>query len=91
MPFIEQLHLKYGKRGLHVLGISIDEDVVALKRFLSKHNPQYLTLHDRDKGFKEWGITVVPTVVLVKNSIVQGVFYYSDGATIESAVRKALE
>lgn len=90
MPEIDRIKRKYEGKGFSVISISIDEDSKALRKFLSGLTSIEPVYHDNSKGFKKWGVTVVPTVFLLKNGVVKGIFYFSDVAKIEGAVRAEL-
>jgi len=46
MPSLERLHRALGKEGLTVVGISVDEDEAALRRFVEQHKLTFPMLRD---------------------------------------------
>ncbi len=46
MPSLEGLHRALGKEGLAVVGISVDEDETALRRFVEQHGLTFSILRD---------------------------------------------
>jgi peroxiredoxin len=46
MPSLERLHRALAGEGLVVLGISVDEDEAALRRFVSEHGVSFPVLRD---------------------------------------------
>jgi thiol-disulfide isomerase/thioredoxin len=70
MPEVQKIHEKYGSKGLTVLGISIDErGAKAVTPFLNKSKVKftYPILLDTKEAWKQWGVKVIPTVMLVKD------------------------
>ncbi|MDQ3818721.1 MAG: TlpA family protein disulfide reductase [Acidobacteriota bacterium] len=65
MPYLESLRLRYGKKGLVVLGIT-DEDADAARAFLKSHGYTFTTLVDEGgKVGESYGIERIPTTVVI--------------------------
>jgi cytochrome c biogenesis protein CcmG/thiol:disulfide interchange protein DsbE len=48
-PVMDELHQKYGPKGLVVLAVNVDEDVAAMKDFLKDHPVKFTIVHDATK------------------------------------------
>lgn len=48
-PAMEDLHKKYGEKGLIILAINVDENVAAMKDFLKEHAASFTIVHDATK------------------------------------------
>lgn len=48
-PVMEELHQKYGTKGLVILAVNVDEDVAAMKDFLKSHPATFTIVHDATK------------------------------------------
>lgn len=92
-PVLEELHQRYKARGLIVLGVSVDEDAAAMKRFLQKNAVSFPSV--RDQAHKLVGamkISTMPTSVLVDRSgAIRFVNAGFKGAETEALYRKQIE
>jgi cytochrome c biogenesis protein CcmG, thiol:disulfide interchange protein DsbE len=73
MPALEELHRRYGPRGLTVLGVSVDVDNDTLKSFLEQHNVTFIIMQDPDAQVlrREFGSYKMPeSYLLDKNGVV---------------------
>lgn len=59
-PHMDQLYREYAQRGLVVLGVSVDEDASAMRRFLEAVPVSFPTVRDRDQ--KLVALADVPTM-----------------------------
>jgi len=48
-PVMEELHQKYGSKGLVILAVNVDEKAASMKDFLKEHPVQFTILHDATK------------------------------------------
>jgi len=48
-PVMEELHKKYGTKGLVILAVNVDEQAAAMKDFLKDHPATFTILHDATK------------------------------------------
>lgn len=48
-PVMEDLHKKYGQKGLVILAVNVDEDAGAMKDFLQAHAVTFPIVHDATK------------------------------------------
>jgi len=48
-PVMEELHKKYGQKGLVVLAVNVDEDKAAMQEFLKDHTATFTIVHDATK------------------------------------------
>jgi len=48
-PVMEELHQKYGAKGLVILAVNVDEEADAMKDFLKSHPVTFTIVHDQTK------------------------------------------
>jgi cytochrome c biogenesis protein CcmG/thiol:disulfide interchange protein DsbE len=48
-PAMEELHQKYGAKGLVIVAVNVDEDAGAMKDFLKDHAATFAIVHDASK------------------------------------------
>ena len=48
-PVMEELHQKYGAKGLVILAVNVDEKAAAMTDFLKEHPVKFAILHDATK------------------------------------------
>jgi len=48
-PVMEELHQKYGAKGLVILAVNVDEDAGAMKDFLKSHTAGFIIVRDAGK------------------------------------------
>ncbi len=48
-PVMDELHQKYGSKGLVILAVNVDENTAAMKDFLKNHPAKFIILHDATK------------------------------------------
>ena len=95
IPHLKELSSKYGKQGLQVLGMSVDDgDVKIVKEFVAEKRITYpVALADEDLQ-ADYGLRSVPTIyVITKKGIVAEKFMgLSDetGKAMESLIKKLL-
>jgi len=70
IPHIKKMHEKYNKQGFEVIGISLDDNVDELKKFIAKENLPWSSIYDRDSprgaGLADhYGVQAIPFAVLV--------------------------
>nr|MBC8875589.1 redoxin family protein [Planctomycetota bacterium] len=70
IPNIRNYYDLYHDRGFDVVDISLDEDRKALQRYLDEEQLPWVTLHEKEAGWKSflsryYGIRAVPTMLLV--------------------------
>jgi len=94
MPKLQELQDTYGGRGLHVLGISIDEKADRVREFAEKRNVEYrIAVDDADQPtWAAYGVKAVPTSFLIDRTgnIVARWVGKPDAAAVEEAVARAL-
>jgi peroxiredoxin len=98
MPGIENLHQRFGAKGLTVLGINpYDTDATKLKSFMGSREFTYRVLLDQERLLPEQvGIDTYPTLLLVdaasKNILhIQTGFSEDDEAALDKLIRSYLE
>ncbi|MBM4315032.1 MAG: redoxin domain-containing protein [Deltaproteobacteria bacterium] len=72
IPNFKSLHATYGKQGLEIVNIDIQESKEKVTRFATKHELPYRTLLDSDGAVSAlYEVRGVPTVILVdKNGMI---------------------
>jgi len=70
IPNIKKLHEKYNKQGFEVIGISLDNSMDELKKFIAKENLPWPSIYDMDEKrtsvlSNHYGVTAIPFAVLV--------------------------
>ena len=97
-PFMQELHKKYQRQGLVVVGANTWEQGVdsktAATKYAKDHKYEYTMTTNNDKYAEQWGITGIPTFILVdENGVVKNVFVgfaESSKSKMETAVRGLL-
>lgn len=66
LPSLDQFQRELADQGVVVLGVSIDKDPKAYKRFLDKYNVSFLTARDPDNKINsEYGTFKIPETYLI--------------------------
>jgi len=66
LPSLDQFQRELADQGVVVLGVSIDKDPKAYKRFLNKYNVSFLTARDPDNKINsEYGTFKIPETYLI--------------------------
>lgn len=98
MPVLEEMHQKYAKRGLNVIGVNpYDKNTEALKKFLHERQISYPMLLDNERWLVEQlNVTTYPTLLLVdaaskKVLYVQEGFSEDDATALDKLIRSYLE
>lgn len=94
-PFYNALHDELGRRGLCILGVSVDEQASNVRTFLRRTPAKFRILHDPSGGVAaRFGPQRMPTsFVIDRNGLVRHVHYGFDArekAAIEREVRALL-
>ncbi len=95
IPHIINLNRKYGKQGLQVLGMSVDEDGDnALKSFISEKKINYPVALTSEDLQADYGIRSVPTLFIINKKGVVAEKYqgYSDevAKSMETTIKRLL-
>jgi cytochrome c biogenesis protein CcmG, thiol:disulfide interchange protein DsbE len=72
-PTLATLHEKYGKRGLVVIGIDLQESAAKVKEYVKEHQVPYRVLLDSDASVaRKYGVSAIPAffVIDAKGAIV---------------------
>ena len=94
-PFMNDMQQRYGKKGLKVIAINLDNDKAAAKKFLSKHPAKFTIAYDPNgKTPGLYGLKVMPTSYLIdrKGNLIdihKG-FKENQKAKLEKRIAKAL-
>lgn len=94
-PFLNRMQLQYGTKGLHILGINVDEKRADATRFLGKIPAQFSVLYDAaGKTPQAYDLKVMPSSYLIgrdgKIRLVHQGFRAKDQAELEAAIASAL-
>jgi thioredoxin-like negative regulator of GroEL len=70
MPNVYENYVKYHPQGFEVLAVSLDKDLMDLKRFLVEKNPPWVVLADEHPSnpqsmASKFGIRAIPTMLLI--------------------------
>jgi cytochrome c biogenesis protein CcmG, thiol:disulfide interchange protein DsbE len=85
IPHIIELNRKYGKQGLQILGLSLDEDKNDLIDFITPKKLNYPVALANEELQTEYGLHSIPTIVLIdKKGIVVEKYM---GLTDETAIK----
>ena len=95
IPHLINLNRKYGKQGLQVLGMSVDEDGdKALKSFISEKKINYPVALTSEDLQADYGIRSVPTLFIINKKGVVAEKYqgYSDevAKSMETTIKRLL-
>ncbi|MBU1026549.1 MAG: TlpA family protein disulfide reductase [Candidatus Margulisbacteria bacterium] len=88
--FLEELHDKYHKKGLQVIGISFDRKGNKLASFISKNGLKYSILHDKKlKTLKKFRILIIPTLLVIdKKGNIKSIYVDFDKNVKESVAEE---
>ena len=93
IPFLNSLNRKYGKQGLQILGVSVDEgNGRDVKNFIIDRKIGYPVAISGEDLQTEYGLRSIPTIfVISKKGMVAEKFQgYSDQTAIENAIKRLL-
>ncbi|MCW9013247.1 MAG: TlpA family protein disulfide reductase [Gammaproteobacteria bacterium] len=94
-PFMNDMHKRYEKKGLKVIGINLDSEKADADRFLKKFPADFTVAYDAEgKTPKTYKLSVMPTSYLIDRrgnmiDIHQG-FKEGQAADLETKIKKAL-
>jgi len=89
IPRLKNIFQTYGKKGLVLINIDIQEPRDKVKRFAEKHRlPYRVLLDERAEVAKKYGIQGVPTFVLID---VNGLIVCQQCISIEPLIEKTLK
>lgn len=94
-PWLNEMQAKYGAKGFHIVGISVDTKMADAKTFLAEVPAKFTVAFD-EKGVtpKQYGIKGMPSSVLLDGNgkvIMQHTgFKDSEKAQLEQAIAQAL-
>ena len=91
-PWIETLQRRYGGRGVHIVGIDMEEGAAAAQRFRAKYGLTYPVVVDSGTLQDLYNINGLPVHIFIKRdgTIAQTVVGEMSNAEIEAAVRAIL-
>lgn len=95
IPHLNSLNRKYGKQGLQILGVSVDEgNDREVKTFISERQVSYPVAMSGEEMQADYGLRSIPTIYVInkKGMVAEKFQGYSDqtGAAIEKAIKRLL-
>ncbi|HEY6872815.1 MAG TPA: TlpA disulfide reductase family protein [Geobacteraceae bacterium] len=94
IPHLVELNSRYGRQGLQILGLSADEDRVAVKEFIAEKKINYPVAMTNDKLLDDYAVRSIPTLYVInKKGVVVGRFMgFSDetAKSMEAQIKKLL-
>ncbi len=95
LPFLSELHRKYGKQGLQIVGMSVDDTGERhVKSFAAEKGLQYHIMMSSGKIQADYGVRAVPVMfVLDKNgNVAEKMMGFSPhhGKVLENLIKKLL-
>lgn len=95
MPFLEKLSKNYKDKGLVVLGVNIDNDVAAAKKFLKELPVSFQVVNDADKKVaKAYAPPTMPSSYIIDKQgrvhVVHAGFKRADADKIEAEIKSLL-
>ena len=95
MPHLSTMQTRYGKQGLAVIGLSVDESgTQTVKKYANSLGVKFTLAMANDEVLDAYGpIRSIPTTFFInrKGDIVRRVVGYIDGDTMEDYVKEILE
>ena len=96
-PVMERLHQRYGKRGLVVIAVNVDEDAAEMQKFLRDRDVSFLIVRDaRQKLVERCAIQTMPTSFLIDRSgvvksVLNGFHKEKSEQELESQIQELLK
>lgn len=94
IPHLVEMNRKYGKQGLQILGLSVDEGERAVKSFADEFRVNYPLALAGDSTTVDFGVRSVPVMYLIdkKGNIAEVYRGYSDemARSLEQAIKRLL-
>ncbi len=95
LPFLDKLSKSYREQGLVVLGVNIDNDAAAARKFLKDLPVSFAVVNDAEKQVaKAYAPPTMPSSYLIdrqgKVHVVHAGFRRSDAAKIEAEIKNLL-
>lgn len=95
LPVLEQLHQRYGQRGLVVVGVGIDREAGQYRSFLQRMDLSFPVVHDSGHQVAErYAPPTMPSSFIIdRNGVIRHVhegFRRSDARELEQKVRELL-
>lgn len=95
LPAYQRLYARYFRQGFRVVGVNVDRDEGAMRRFVDRHGILFPNVHDGDRAVAErWGGNTMPTTWVVGPRgvvrLVNDGYHAGDERRIERVVRELL-
>lgn len=76
VDFLQDLHEKYGRKGIKIIGVSFDRKTKALKKFVEDQEITFAIAHDKKlKTLKDYRILIIPTLFVIdRRGIIQSIY-----------------
>jgi peroxiredoxin len=94
IPHITELHRKYGKQGLQILGLSLDEDKDDLNEFIAPFKLNYPVALANEDLQTDYGLRSLPTLYIInkKGIVVEKFMGLTDEVkkNVETTIKRLL-
>jgi cytochrome c biogenesis protein CcmG, thiol:disulfide interchange protein DsbE len=95
VPFLNELYKKYGKKGVVVVGVNVDDDQSTAKEFLKTHPVKFPLAYDEGKNLiKQCDVATMPSsFVLDKKGTIRFIhqgFHEGEEGTFEKEIKSLL-
>ncbi len=93
IPHWVSLYNRYKKRGLAIIGVSVDDSTTPVRPFLDEYHVDYPVVMGSNKVVDEYGgINGIPTTFIInqKGDIVKQVVGYRSSKTFDKIIKKLL-
>ncbi len=95
LPAFQRLYARYYRQGLRVVGVNVDRDEGAMRRFVERTGVRFSNVHDADRAVaRRWGGNTMPTTWVVDaRGVVRHVndgYHAGDERRVERVVRELL-
>jgi thiol-disulfide isomerase/thioredoxin len=95
LPFMNELHRKYGKQGLQIIGMNVDEGGERqIKSFVAEKRLSYTIIMAPRKLQDDYGVSALPVIFLINKEgvVVKQLLGFSPahGKYIENLIKKLL-
>jgi peroxiredoxin len=90
--FLQDLHKKYKKKGIKIIGVSFDRKLKKLESFINENNIKFEILHDKKlRTLKDFRILIIPTLFVIdKEGIIKSIYVDFD-KNVKKAVSKEVQ
>lgn len=92
MPLLEKIHKKYKKLGFTLIGVNVEQDTRAAKRYLKDVKVSFPILFDpKNKTSKLYNVSAMPTTILIDRNGNKRFLHKGYKAGYENAYKKEIK